>query len=86
MNPLTDTAFYVTFTCVAVPLSGGLAAGWAANHTGEIRQSWQDGCAQLAVWRDQIDVNARPMWHAVKLAVLRIALPATGQHRAEVTR
>lgn len=83
MNLLANTAFYVTFTCVAIPLGGGLAAGWTANHTADIAASWREGCGQLAIWRDQIAVNARPMARNLLAWLLDTLLPGKGQHRAK---
>lgn len=79
-----STVFYLAFTCVAIPLGGGLAAGWTANHAADIHRSWIDGCEQLGLWRDQIAVTARPAARAVVLWLLAVTLPGTGQHRAEV--
>lgn len=79
----SDTAFYVTFTCAVIPLGGGLAAGWTANHGDDIARSWVDGCEQLAAWRDQITVNARPAARSVLLWLLGVLLPGRGQHRAK---
>ena len=80
----TDTAFYVTFTCAVIPLSGGLAVGWTANHKQDIARSWHDGVEQLGLWRDQIAVTAEPAARNFVLWLLGLLLPGRGQHRAGV--
>lgn len=74
-------ALYLAVTCVAIPLSGGLAAGWTANQWTNITASWRDGCAQLAVWRDAL----APMPAVAAWWLLVHLLPAKGHHRAGVT-
>lgn len=82
-------AVYLAVTCAAIPLGGGLAAGWTANHTGDIARSWADGVAQLAAWRDTLRplvAEVGPSAVAAVLWLLTVVLPAHGTHRAGVAR
>lgn len=78
-------ALYLAVTCVAIPLSGGLAAGWTANHAQDIAGSWADGCAQLTAWWTTCRRVLPPLVSAAVLWLLVHTLRAHGRHRAGVT-